>query len=350
VIAAAACGPSVAPKAPAALPRIAIVVSERGPSGARLVALDERGDRQFDVVKPAAALARDSHPAISPDGRWLVFASSRGRPLDRTSLWIAPLAPDAEPAQLTTGDYYDAHPTWMPDGGAIVFTSTRAGSYDLYRLAIDARGRAVGEPERLTKEPTHEITPTVAPDGTIVYAVLIARDDGSVGSYLERRAPDGTITRLTEGPGDSSPALSPDGKTLAFVRPVRRDDNRVDGELWTMPAAGGEATRVVDLPQTDEGGPVWSRDGRELFATSLLRGARGNPLFSSVIVVDLAAQPRVARILEDRVGAIERLTPAIVAPHLDARALASDPEYVPELARIVAAAIAKQRAEAGGAP
>ena len=92
-----------------------------------------------------------------------------------------------------------------------------------------------------------------------------------------------------------------------------------------------------------EGGPVWSRDGRFVLATSLLRGAAGNPLFSSVIVIDTRAQPRTARILEDRVGAIARLTPACAAANLDAAALDSDPEYVSELARITAAAIAAQK-------
>ena len=88
---------------------------------------------------------------------------------------------------------------------------------------------------------------------------------------------------------------------------------------------------------------MWSRDGRFVFATSLLRGAAGNPLFSSVIVIDMRASPRTPRILEDRVGAIARLTPAIAVAHLDADVLDADPEYVPELARITAAAIAAQK-------
>jgi Tol biopolymer transport system component len=328
----------------AAPARIAIVASERGPNGARLVALDEHGDRQFELLQPAAQLARDSHPVVSPDGRWVVFASSRERQLDETSLWIAPLQPDATPVRLTQGSAIDTQPAWSRDGRWIVFASTRArGNYDLYRLAIDAGGRPGGSPEMLTSADTHEIAPTVGSDGSIVFEVLAAHDDHTVDSHLERRGPDGTIVRLSDGPGDSSPALSPDGETLAFVRPVARNGRELDAELWTMPAGGGQPTRLVDLPQTDEGGPVWSLDGRYLFATSLLRGESGKPLFSSVIVVDTRAPQRVARILEDRVGPIARLTPAIAAPRLDAAALASDPEYVPELARIIAAAIAAQR-------
>jgi hypothetical protein len=97
---------------------------------------------------------------------------------------------------------------------------------------------------------------------------------------------------------------------------------------------------LVDVRLTDEAGPVWSKDGRFVFATSVLRGSRGNALFSSVVVVDLTQHPRVARILEDRTGAIARVAPAIAPITLDARALDGDPEYLSELARITAKAAA----------
>jgi hypothetical protein len=44
--------------------------------------------------------------------------------------------------------------------------------------------------------------------------------------------------------------------------------------------------------------------------------------------------------LQDRTGPIARFTPAVAPIALDARALASDPEYVSELARITAKAAA----------
>jgi hypothetical protein len=102
------------------------------------------------------------------------------------------------------------------------------------------------------------------------------------------------------------------------------------------------ASQLIDLPMTDESGPVWSPDGRYVFATSVLRGAAGNPLFSSVIVIDTRGRPPRARLLQDRVGAAMRLTPAVTHAPLDADALAADPEYLPELARIVARAMAAQ--------
>lgn len=329
---------------PAAPDRIAIIVAERGPHGARLVALDERGDRRLDLLRPADTLVRDTHPVVSPDGAWLVFASSRGRAIDETSLWIAPLVAGAEPQPLTRGTAIDSHPVWTRDGSAIVFASTRdGGDFDLFRLAID-HGRARGEPERLTNSAAHEVTPAVARDGSIVYAAITPLPDGQVESHLERRDRHGTITRLTSGPADTSPALSPDERLLVFARPTEHN-GAPDAELWVMPLDGETAIQLLDLPMTDESGPVWSRDGRFVFATSVLRGAAGNPVFSSVIVIDMHARPTRARLLQDRAGAIARLTPAVTRVPLDARTLASVPEYLPELARIVAKAMAAQKLE-----
>jgi len=307
------------------------------------VAIAENGDRRFELIAPAASIVRDSNPAISPDGRWVVFASTRGRKLDETSLWIAPLRV-AAPATRLTDVGIDSHPAWLRDGSAIVFASTRGGrDFDLWRLDV-AAGRPRGDPVRLTNGPGHEIQPSCAGDGTIVYAVLTPHDDGSVDTHLEERAPDGTTRKLTDGPNDSSPAISPDGTTIAFARPVVHGATP-DSDLFRIARTGGEATHIVDVPLTDESGPVWSPDGRFLFATSLLRGADGRPVFSSIIHIDLSEPKPVARMLEDRAGAILRLTPALTRERLDARALRAAPEYLPELGRIVAAAIAKQRTQ-----
>nr|MBA3455900.1 PD40 domain-containing protein [Deltaproteobacteria bacterium] len=306
-VALAACGARPPPASePDPAERIAIIASERGPSGTRLVAIDERGDRQLVLIAPIAGVVRDSHPAVSPDRGWIVFASSRGRTLETTSLWIAPLGSESVPVPLTTGPAIDSHPTWSPDGTAIVFASTRdGGDFDLWRVAIDS-GRAVGEPVQLTSGATHEVTPTVAADGTVIYAAVTPTGDRTVESMLEERRPDGSIVTLTPGPADTSPALSPDGKTLAFARPLVHDGTPTS-ELWLM-ACGTEAAEPVlaaPLPLTEESGPVWSRDERFLFATSVMRGDAG-VVFSSVIHIDLNESPRRARMLRDHAGAISR--------------------------------------------
>ncbi|HEX6313366.1 MAG TPA: hypothetical protein VFZ73_00845, partial [Gemmatimonadaceae bacterium] len=44
----------------------------------------------------------------------------------------------------------------------------------------------------------------------------------------------------------SAPALSPDGRTVAFtVTTVKEADNRRHQEVWVVPASGGTATRYT---------------------------------------------------------------------------------------------------------
>jgi len=300
-------------------------------------------------VTPSATVARDTNPAISPDDRFVVFASSRGRPFDETSLWIAPVAPDSIAHPLTAGAAIDSQPTWVPDGSAIVFArALPGGTFDLYRLAIDREGNAHGELEQLTTGAGHEVTPSVGRDGAIVYAEVTPHGDGTTGvdSHLELRTPDGAIVRLTNGPGDATPAISPDGKRIVYSCAIERTTpggGMIDADLCSTKPTGGDRETLIDLPLTDESGPVWSPDGRFLFATSALRDSKGKAVFSSVIEIDMQAHPRVARLLEDHAGLFPRLTPALTHVALDRTALDADPEYLPELARLLAPAMAEAK-------
>jgi dipeptidyl aminopeptidase/acylaminoacyl peptidase len=360
---AAGCGQVPAAQPPsgsAQAPAIRIVATERAPEGGLLVVIDEAGDRLGALVKPgeSAGKMRDTAAAFSPDGAWVVFASSRGRSIDQTSLWVAPVAYEATPIRLTDTTAIDLTPVWSPAGDAIVFASSRAGTFDLWRQPVeiaDGTVRARGEPEQLTSAPGLELNPSIAPDGRIAFAAMTVGADGGTVSAIQTRAPDGTIATLEPGPGDQSPRFDPPGQRVAFARPtLRQGDDRgaagdragafsaVDLDLWVRD--GGAARRVVDLPFTDESGPVWSVDGRWLFATSVLNKTTGEPLLSSVIHVDLWESTPVARMLVDRAGAVTRLAPALAPVVLDAAALHADPPYVDELRRVVTDAIERNEA------
>ena len=64
----------------------------------------------------------------------------------------------------------------------------------------------------------------------------------------------GTARRLTQGTADTTPAFSADGETLAFQR---------DGQLWTLPLSGGDATQRTTLP-ISAGAPLWSPDSTRI--------------------------------------------------------------------------------------
>ena len=74
----------------------------------------------------------------------------------------------------------------------------------------------------------------------------------------------------------SSPAMSPDGRYVAFtVTTVREEDNARHSEVWMVATAGGEPIRLTS-PGTESSGPRWSEDGIQLFFTSRREGGEGS--------------------------------------------------------------------------
>jgi dipeptidyl aminopeptidase/acylaminoacyl peptidase len=74
----------------------------------------------------------------------------------------------------------------------------------------------------------------------------------------------------------SSPALSPDGRMVAFtVTTVKEVENRRHDEVWVVPVTGGEPVRYTS-PGVSSSAPRWSPDGRYLLFTSNRPGGRGS--------------------------------------------------------------------------
>src|SRR2546427_4577041 len=100
-----------------------------------------------------ADTARDTDPAPSPDGKWLVFQSNRG---GRSQIWIMPteggpprkLTSEPDSSQVPGTPRIGTRvmtPTWAPDSKSILFISTRSGPYNIYSIPIEG-----GEPKVLS--------------------------------------------------------------------------------------------------------------------------------------------------------------------------------------------------------
>lgn len=112
--------------------------------------------------------------------------------------------------------------------------------------------------------------PAVTPDGKRCAYVLswIDSETSEPRSRIYQAGLLDTGTKpqpFTQGNSDAHPRYSPDGATMAFLRPD--DAAEPQRQVWTMPANGGEASRLTSLPNGVREF-AWSPDSSRLILVS----------------------------------------------------------------------------------
>jgi serine/threonine-protein kinase len=140
---------------------------------------------------------------------------------------------------------------WLPGDGRLVVSSNKGGDWDLYTMAANG----AGEMTPLLKRPYAQHPLGVAPDGSVVYS----ENHPVTGRDLWILSPDGRTRALAVTPYiEGSANFSPDGRYLAYV-----SDESGRNEVYAVPVEGEGGRAMISI--NGGTGPVWSRDGRELF-------------------------------------------------------------------------------------
>jgi eukaryotic-like serine/threonine-protein kinase len=237
--------------------RIVFSSLEDGQSDIRIMNADGSGRQRL-----TSDAFHDGEPAVSPDGRHVVFASNRPEGKNVARLWRMDVD-GGNLIQLTVENGYSPHVS--PDGRWVVYSSWSVPEdasslwMSLRKVSIDG-----GEPVGLTDYSASE--PSYSPDGQWIscYAKDPARPDEWRYSVIP--AAGGRPVRQFDFPGFQYQFLrwTLDSRHLSYIGAPPDPSN-----IWLQPAAGGEPRKLTDFKSDYIFRHAWSPDGKTL---ALVRG------------------------------------------------------------------------------
>lgn len=183
---------------------------------------------------------------------------------NHANLWVESAGAAAKQITFEADNF---KPTRSPDGRYVVFVSTRAGAMNIWRINADGT-----QPIRLTTG-SYEDLPSVTPDGRwVVYRT---------GSSIKKVSIDGGNAVKLLDKSALCPALSPDGRRLAFFT-----NDKPDSQVWHIEVYDLETLTLVrrfELPEatspfnnmtlTPDNRLRWTPDGQGLAYASSADGS-----------------------------------------------------------------------------
>jgi Tol biopolymer transport system component len=235
------------------------------PNSECLVVTDAQGDESpyalFEVslstgqlkrlTNPEAPTLGDIHPAISPDGRTLVFRRHKGVGIGQ--VYSLRLENGSEPQPLTPLGWDSHYPAWTPGGKEILFSAEQG----LWRTDVPRKTA----PERLPFVGGEGSMPVISrpQSGRLPRLVYVRSvEDSNIwgidspGLGLPASSP--PVVAISSTRLDYNPHFSPDSRRVAF------DSSRSGNvEIWLADPDGSNATQLTSW-RASSGFASWSPD------------------------------------------------------------------------------------------
>jgi Tol biopolymer transport system component len=239
-----------------------IVYGAAASNSGELWIMDADGSSQKQLTSNAGV---NLYPAVSPDGRYIVFSSNRETSSNVFNIWRMDIG-GSNPKRLTTGSG-EFGCAVTPDSKWVVYSSVETfGKQMLWKIPIDG-----GDPVQLSNKIT--ALPAISPDGKQVACIYWEGQLDSpfgIGVLPIEGGPLTKFFKLPEGPV----RWTADGSAVTYINNQGGVSN-----IWVQPLAGGPPKQLTDFKSDMIFHFDWSRDGKQL---ALSRGI----LMSDVILIN----------------------------------------------------------------
>ncbi len=225
---------------------------------------------------------------LSPDGRKVAFTA-------RGEVWAASARDGGDAVRVTRTSARESQVAWLPDSRRIVYVSERDNVPHVFAYDF-----TTSKETQLTNAATGDSGLRVSPDGK---SLAFVRDGKElrvmdIEAKTDRALASGHIVR-----SDRGLAWSPDSKWIAYLGLSGASFRNV----YAVPAAGGTSRAVTSIPNGNANNVSWSPDGTYLIYNT---NQRTEP--SQTVRVDLIL--RTPRFREDRFRDLFRDEPTRTPP------------------------------------
>lgn len=269
---------------------VAWVESLAGPEGAPsantaiyIANADGTGTPRRITAGNAKAACQEHDIAWSPDSVKLAFLSDAAQK-SQPQLFVASVNSSTPAKKLTNFKGFVSDPGWSPDGTRIALLYTENATRAAGPLVAETPDEGVVSEnfleQRLTLvDPATASTRPVSPADIYVYefdwapdskrlVVTAAPGNGDdnwyIANFFALDTTSNTMTPLMQKPAMqiAVPRWSPDGKTIAFIGGLMSDEGSIGGDVYSIPAMGGDARDVTPGMKASASTITWSADSK----------------------------------------------------------------------------------------